>query len=227
MTPALRRSAAHVFVETLDAPTLAEADEHHLRRVLRLRAGEVVSLADNTGAWAEARLTADGLERVGDVHRAAASPSPMPTLICAVPKGDRPDLIVQKATEIGIGAVLFAEFERTVVRWDRRRAAAQLERLARVGREAAMQSRRLTLPHVELIPADDVRLHGGHVAVAEPAGAPFDRGATSTIVVGPEGGFTERELASWTRRVALSSNVLRVETAAIVAAHLLCTSATH
>ncbi len=225
MNPALRRSAAHVFVESLDAPVLSDADDHHLRRVLRLRAGDAMSLADNTGAWAEGHLTADGVERIGNVHSAA--PPMRPTLICAVPKGDRPDFIVQKATELGVGAVLFAPFERSVVRWDTRRAGGQLERLRRIGREAAMQSRRLTLPHVELITADDPRLHGRGVAAAEPGGPPFDAAWTSTIVVGPEGGFTEGELATWPRRVGLSSNVLRVETAAMVAAHLLCSAATH
>ena len=60
MNGALRRSAAHAFVGSLAAPTLDEADLHHLVRVLRLRDGEVVSVSDGHGAWRLCRLSAGG-----------------------------------------------------------------------------------------------------------------------------------------------------------------------
>lgn len=218
MNPVLRGSAAHVFVSSLESPELTDDDDHHLRRVLRIRDADVVTFCDGAGRWVAARLTAGGLVVESEPTTAAAFRSA--TVVSAIPKGDRPEWIVQKLTEIGATAIGFMDCARSVVRWDAARSAKQMERLRRIAREAAMQSRRVWLPRVlDVVSFDEAKL-SVTCAIADPDGGDLVAD-TDTILVGPEGGFTEGELNSVSRRVSLSPNVLRVETAALAAAFLL------
>jgi 16S rRNA (uracil1498-N3)-methyltransferase len=218
VNPVLRGSAAHVFVDSLDAPQLTVEDDHHLRRVLRIRDTDVITVGDGVGGWVNARLTIDGLA-VESERTLQAAPRAS-TVVSAIPKGDRPEWIVQKLTEIGATSIGFMDCARSVVRWDAARTLRQLERLRRVVREAAMQSRRLWLPEVlDVVPFEEA-IRSINCAIADPDGDELDA-AVETILVGPEGGFTEGELNSVGRRVRLSANVLRVETAALTAAFLL------
>jgi 16S rRNA (uracil1498-N3)-methyltransferase len=218
VNPVLRGSAAHVFVESLQSPELADADDHHLRRVLRVRESDVVTVSDGLGLWVTARLAAGGL-----VVNSAPTQDPRPrpaVVVTAIPKGDRPEWIVQKLTEVGATGIGFMDCARSVVRWDPERAARQRERLRRIAREAAMQSRRTWLPElVDVAPFEQV-MRTINCAIADPDGGALAP-EVDTILVGPEGGFTDGELACVTSRVALSTNVLRVETAALTAAILL------
>jgi 16S rRNA (uracil1498-N3)-methyltransferase len=219
VNPVLRGSAAHVFVSSLATPELTDEDDHHLRRVLRIRDADVVTIGDGAGKWVAARLTASGLEVESEpTSEVALRPA---TVISAIPKGDRPEWIIQKLTEIGATAIGFMDCARSVVRWDNARAAKQIERLRRIARQAAMQSRRVWLPRVlDVVPFDEAIIISANCAVADPDGGDL-AADTDTLLVGPEGGFTEGELNSVRPRVALSPNVLRVETAALAAAFLL------
>ena len=218
MNPALRGSAAHVFVESLAVPQLTGEDEHHLRRVLRIRESDVVTLSDGVGSWVTARLTADGLS-VTSVPVSDREPQ-RSVILSAIPKADRPEWMVQKLTELGATAIGFVECARSVVHWDERRADRQMQRLRRIARESAMQSRRVWLPQLlELVPFDEAAA-SSTCAIADPDGSPLTDDIDA-IMVGPEGGFTDRELELVPRRVTLSPNVLRVETAALAAAILL------
>jgi 16S rRNA (uracil1498-N3)-methyltransferase len=218
VNPVLRGSAAHVFTESLVAPRLSDDDDHHLRRVLRIRDADVITIGDGAGAWVEARLTADGVTVESEP---TFEPAPRPAVvISAIPKGDRPEWIVQKLTEIGVTSIGFMDCARSVVRWDAERARRQIDRMRRVAREAAMQSRRLWLPHMLDVVRFAEAASTASCAVAEPGGDALLAGV-DTVLVGPEGGFTEGELGLVARRVTLSANVLRVETAALTAAILL------
>jgi 16S rRNA (uracil1498-N3)-methyltransferase len=218
VNPLLRRSAAHVFVPTLDAPTLSDGDEHHLRRVLRVGPRDALTVSDGAGRWAPGLLGADGIELTGGV---VVEPRPAPRCVaCAVPKGDRPEWIVQKLTELGIDRIMLFEAARSVVRWDGAKVDRNLERLQRIAFDAAMQSRRVWLPTVERATWSDVIGLAG-VALADPdAASPVDA-AVQAIAIGPEGGFSPEELAVGVPTVSLGAQVLRVETAALVAAVLL------
>jgi 16S rRNA (uracil1498-N3)-methyltransferase len=222
MNPLLRNSEAHVFVESLSSPQLAFEDEHHLDRSLRLEETDPVSVSDGQGRWATATWSRRrGLELTSQIHTEPERPSL--TIGCAIPKGDRPELVVQKLTELGINRISFFETSRSVVHWDAERRSKQSERLNRIAREAAMQSRRTFLPRIEFTTFERIIEQNG-MAIAEPGGRdPIDAVVTG-ILIGPEGGFDRDELDFAVPKIGLSRHILRVETAAIVAAAMLVTS---
>lgn len=218
-----RRSAAHLIVDDVSSPRMAEEDRHHLAQVRRLRDGEILSVTDGRGSW---RLCAwsDGMLRsTTDVVR---EPSRVPLGVAfALCKSDRPETIVQKLTELGVDTIAPFVSARSVVKWDADKAKRNLERWRKVAREAVMQSRQVYLPIIEPVvgSVDDlVRIHDVGLAVAEPGGAAVSVDVTM-IAVGPEGGFTEEEIACFGDSVGLPGGVLRAETAAVVAGTLLVT----
>jgi len=214
MNPVLRSSAAHVFVDSVESPVVGVDDEHHLFRVMRLRDGETVTVSDGLGRWRATTVASGGLVPSGDVQ--VGEEPPVCTVATAIPKGDRLDWMVQKLTEVGVHEIVLVQFDRSVVRWDERKAAQQMARLRRIAREAAMQSRRTVVPIlIGPVPASDV-LTRPDAVLADPSG---DHGPLgSCVVIGPEGGFSPDEWELCPRRVCLGGTVLRVETAALVAA---------
>ena len=223
MNPDLRGSAAHVLVDDISAPSLGPNDRHHLGAVLRLRAGELVTATDGLGRWVRCRWAGDGVLQVdGPIVEPAPTVAGRPvTVACAIPKGDRPEWIVEKLTEIGVDRIVWVETARGVVRWTGDRAAKNRDRLAKVARSAAMQSRRTSMPSVEgPLPLAALIAEAGTV-VADPDGSAMLPEGAHTVVVGPEGGFDPSELPPDVPRVSLGSTVLRVETAAFLAGYLL------
>jgi 16S rRNA (uracil1498-N3)-methyltransferase len=225
-------ASAHVFVDGLaEAVALEGPEAHHLARVLRLRAGEVVTAADD-GAWRPYRVVAvSGVQvRLEASGPATREPVLRPALAVAfsITKGDKPELVVQKLTELGVDRILPVLSERSVVRPDPSRAASTLARWRRVALEAARQCRRSRLPEVaELAPIDALAGHPGIVIAEWGAPPPGDLGPPPgdelLAVVGPEGGFVPGEedaLRPWAR-VGLGPHVLRAETAAVAVAATL------
>lgn len=219
MTSALRACAAHVFVESVEHPQLSPDDHHHLFRVLRLRDGEAVGVSDGEGGWRITRVAGGTLATEGEPHR-DHPPTPC-RIAAAIPKGDRCEWMVQKLTELGVTDLWFVHCARGVVRWEGERGERQLERMRRVAREAAMQSRRTWLPnlHGPVSFAQAVALPSA--VIADPDGGALPAG--STVLVGPEGGFTDSESTA-APAVRLAGGVLRVETAALAAVVLLLNS---
>ncbi len=221
-----RRSAAtQIFVPSdvldVDGPIALDSDtEHHLSRVLRLRDGERVSVSDGAGRWRLAAVTLSGKSLGLEPTSAVAETQrerPTLTIATAIPKGDRVDWLVQKAVEIGVDTVQFLHAERSAVRWKADRAVKQVDRLTRIAREAARQSRRVWMPEVRApVPAADVLSTS---LVAEPGGRSVVAGDTF-VSIGPEGGWSPNELESAADQVQLGPNVLRTETAVLVAATL-------
>lgn len=219
MNPLLRNSEAHVFVDSLSDLKLAFEDEHHLDRSLRLEETDPVTVSDGQGRWATATWSRRrGLELTSQIHQDPERPGL--TIGCAIPKGDRPELVVQKLTELGINRISFFETKRSVVHWDDERRSKQHERLKRIAREAAMQSRRTFLPRIEFTGFERMLEQNG-MAIAEVGGRDPIDDAVHGILIGPEGGFDRDELDYAVPKIGLSRNILRVETAAIVAASML------
>ncbi len=235
----LRAAAALVFVEDLDSVNLCEDDSHHLGEVLRLKPGEVVVAANGAGAWRTCAFASSVLPRGAPGGRAAkagrfrlevAGPvhvmqRPLPRLEIAFSwaKTERTEWAVAKLAELGVDLLTPLVADRTVVRPDRAAAVRREGRLRRIAREAAMQSRRPFLPEISTSQTiDEVlgRSSACEIALAEPGGSQISL-ATPVVLVGPEGGWSERELALVGNKVSLADGILRIETAAVVAGTLL------
>jgi 16S rRNA (uracil1498-N3)-methyltransferase len=232
-SPAQIAATAHTYLERLDDHVVLTGEEgHHLQRVRRIREGEIVTGADGWGRWRVYEVTSTGS---GELVLDAATevghePHLVPALTVAVSltKGEKPELVVQKLTELGVDRIVLVAAARSVVRWDDAKAAANLERLRRVAREAGQQCRRARVPEVDgPVAPGDLAGHPGLV-VAGPDGVPapelrFPRGGEWMVAVGPEGGFDATELDQFgdAPRLAVGGFVLRAETAAIAVAAAL------
>ena len=215
----------HVFVASLEDPQLDEDDRHHLTTVLRLRPGDALTISDGHGRWRQARYGgSDAIEPGGPIVEVPAPALPA-TVAFALVKGNKPELVIQKLTELGVDRIVPLVAERGVVRWDADKIERQMTRWHRIIREAAMQSHRTRLPTLEQ-PVDAAEwLHRPEVAAAHFGGLRIGPGDRS-IAVGPEGGWSDAELeAAGSRTVSLGDTVLRTETAAIAAATLLSANA--
>jgi 16S rRNA (uracil1498-N3)-methyltransferase len=232
--PVLVQAAAMVFVDDLSAPALTEADAHHLHDVLRLRPGEAVIASDGRGGWIPCRL--DGPPDARGRRTSAtvvltptgpastqSRPAPAVTVAFAPTKGDRPDWVVQKLTELGVDRIVPLLTARSVVRWEGERGRRAVERLARVAREAAAQCRRTRLPEVDPVSTLEAlrSAFGPALVLAQPGGGPPSLDRTA-VAVGPEGGWDPDEVARFGPGVGLGPTVLRAETAAVAAGTLLC-----
>jgi 16S rRNA (uracil1498-N3)-methyltransferase len=236
--------APRFVLEGLDAGartvTFDGEQTRHLSRVLRLGAGDLVVVVDGRGREWSVRLTevtaraAAGLvlaERTGD----GESPLHL-TLAQGVPKSDKMDLIVRMVTELGAAAVRPLVFERTVTRAANDRWRTRHERWQRIAREAAKQCGRAVVPPVSppvTLPAwlEEPDDRGLMVCLWEGEPAPLaDRlppgpVRRATLVVGPEGGLAEGEVARLAGAGAvlagLGPRILRTETAGPVGIALL------
>ena len=216
-----------------DVVTLTGDEAHHAAVVSRMRRGERVLLSDGAGTMAEGvidRAERDAVEVV--VHRVerVAEPSPRIAIAQALAKGDRAELAVQAATELGVDAIVPWQARRSVVRWQGERGERSLERWRKVVREAGKQAIRPRMP--EVLPVVDTaglaRMADAWLLVALDPAAPAsiarvpldpeargDRGVL--LVVGPEGGIEPGEIeaieAAGGVRASLGPHVLRTSTA--------------
>ena len=213
-----------------------DGDEgRHAADVRRLRIGEPVDLTDGMGTLLRATVTEvhrGGLvAEVGSVERVAA-PAPRLTVVQALAKGGRDEQAVETMTEVGVDEVVGWQAERCIARWTDRSAA----RWSDTARAAAKQARRAWWPTVTgpASTADVARRCAEadlavvlHEAATEPlAGLVVPPDATVVVVVGPEGGISDRELSQLTeaggRAVRLGDTVLRASTAGAAALAVLC-----
>ncbi len=219
-----------------------ESDLHHLRDVLRLGPGDEIAVTDGSAGQAVARITSIGTaSATAEVVRLLPDAStPDVTLAVGLVRGPKMELVVQKATEIGVTRIVPVTMRRSVVRLGAAEGRERAGRWRRIAAEAAKQSQRATLPSVEE-PVEFAQLAGvlaGMDAVLVPweesagdgVGEALRRaGATArsrvAVVVGPEGGMEPAEVdalaAFGAVPVTLGRTVLRAETAAIVAAALV------
>jgi 16S rRNA (uracil1498-N3)-methyltransferase len=204
------------FVADLEQPELEPDEHHHLQRVRRLRVGAPLTVGDGAGAFRSVTF-GPTLEVSGPIETVPA-PAPPITIGFALTKGDKPELVVQKLTELGVDRLQPFVAERSVTRWDTEKAARNVARWRVIAREAAAQAHRPHLPDIADVATFAV-VAVGPACLAVPDGEAIDRSCT-TILVGPEGGWSPAELAAIERRVRLGPHVLRAETAALAAGAL-------
>jgi len=219
---------------------LPEAVDHHARRVLRLQPGAALVLFDGKGCEFAATLepppandnTSHFQARIhegGPVDREAKLPI---TLVQAMSTLEKVDWLVEKAVELGIGRLIVAPSERSLVRLDGPRRERRAQRWRDIAVAACSQCGRNRIPEVLLAMSLDEAVQSargpGANWILDPravTGLDARNHAAATLVVGPEGGFTQEEtamaLALGYRAVRLGARILRTETAGLVAASAL------
>lgn len=212
--------APHVLVDDLAALDADDRTWHHLLRVRRARVGAALTATDGRGRWRPCRIASTTvLEAAGEIV-ALDRPEPHITVAFALTKGGKPELVVQKLTELGVDRIVPFRAARSVVRWDDDKADAAVDRLGAVARSAVEQSKRCWLPIVGSIVDVATVASWGAVRVDRDGGRPSL--ARSVVAVGPEGGWDDHERTLLPTAVGLGPHVLRAETAALTAGALLC-----
>ena len=234
--------------ETGATVTLSAEESAHAARVLRLRPGEEVRLLDDENLWEAVLESVDPKETTARVTALCPSPEApaQAVLFQGLPKADKLELIAQKGTELGMRALWPVEMERSVARADKAdKADKKRERLSRIALEAAKQSGRAHVPEIahtiSFAKALDQLSYFDLVLVAweEEHSLPMSQAiarytlAHGTpervgIVIGPEGGISQREWEQLKERgavsVTLGRRILRTETAGLCALSVLWTA---
>jgi 16S rRNA (uracil1498-N3)-methyltransferase len=212
---------------------VVEGDEaRHAVVVRRTRLGEEVVLVDGAGTSATCAVTATSKSTLtASVSAVAVLPEPSPhvTVVQAIPKGDRGELAVEVLTEIGVDRIVPWAAARSVGVWRGERAERSLAKWRSTARESGKQSRRAWFPEVTPMASTEevvaLAADAGlavvlHEAATSPlALLPVGDAASILVVVGPEGGITEEELAALgaAHVVRLGESVLRTSTAGVAA----------
>lgn len=221
-----------------DVVALDGDEGRHAATVRRIRIGEQVVLSDGAGTSATCTVTETGKASLSlriDSLGYAARPVPHVTVVQAIPKGDRGELAVEMLTEIDVDRIVPWAAARSVAVWRGDRAVKSLARWRTTARAASKQARRSWLPEVtEQVSTDEVvELLGQadlavvlHESAQVPLAAlPLEGVERVVVVVGPEGGLTDEELAAFSSAggevVRLGSSVLRTSTAGVVAVSAL------
>lgn len=217
------------------------ADVRHIRNVLRMKPGEQVVISDGRDrdyyCFVEELSADEVLVRVQEETEAAELPAHL-VLYQGLPKGDKMELIIQKAVELGAFRIVPVAMKRSVVKLDEKKAAARVSRWNGIAESAAKQSGRGIVPEVGplmsyaealreaekgdllLVPYENAR---GMEATREALDL-LKKGQTVSIFIGPEGGFDPGEIAAaeaaGARTISLGRRILRTETAGLTALSL-------
>ncbi|MFD0715069.1 RsmE family RNA methyltransferase [Paenibacillus sp. GCM10027626] len=223
-------------------------DAHHAVRVMRMEAGDCVIVSDGVSRAALVRAAAVTPSRVeADIVEwlpMNGEPRWSVTVAQSLPKGDKMELVIQKGTEIGAAAFIPFQSERMIVQYDSKKEAKRIERWSKIAKEAAEQAHRSRIPPVAAVQswrgllgeiagydlvlfcyekeneAEQAGLRAAIHAFRSSHRALSDNELKVMLIVGPEGGFTEREAAEAEAAGAvlagLGKRILRTETAALV-----------
>jgi 16S rRNA (uracil1498-N3)-methyltransferase len=200
------------FVEKITHPAVLSPEEsRHALRVLRLGPGDRVTVFDPHETWTGEIESTAGKVTIRLVEQIAAPRLPPVVVAAAAPKGARLDWMVEKLAELGVAEFIPVKFARSVAE----PGEAKKKRLEKIARAAAKQS---GAPVMKISPEKAVGQLPADAWLAAPGGAERPPTGGGCVVVGPEGGLTSEEEARFARRFSLGPTILRIETAAVVAA---------
>ena len=208
-------------------------EAQHISRVLRMKKGDTVTLCDGAGYFYEATLCGfdekSVTAEINSVRKAQTEPNVQITIFQGVPKNPKLETIVQKATEIGVVKIVPMDTKRAVAKLDK---SSKVDRLRKIAREAAKQSKRGIVPAVcEPISFKEAVKEA---AKADIAIIPYEeerevslkkalsgkKAQSVSIMIGPEGGFEKDEVLLAKENgiisVTLGRRILRTETAPLV-----------
>ncbi|WP_309128527.1 16S rRNA (uracil(1498)-N(3))-methyltransferase [Microbacterium sp.] len=208
--------------------TLTGAEAKHAAVVRRVRVGESVSIGDGSGVWLEGSVEDVSASQVSvRIARRSVQDEPESRIVLAqaLAKGDRDELAVQAACELGVDEIVPWQAARSVSRWEGAKAAKGRERWSSIVREAAKQAHRAWIPDVAEVQSTArlaQRAAGSRMLLLDPwadtqLSSIRPDGREIVLVVGPEGGIAPEELerleAAGAERVRLGDTVLRTSTA--------------
>jgi 16S rRNA (uracil1498-N3)-methyltransferase len=216
------------FVAKEQIPSITGSDVHHIKDVLRMKVGEQLELLDGTGKIYEAKISELKKDKIIceilSTHIEVSEPKAKVTLAQCLPKAKKMELIIQKCTELGIDQIIPILSERTIARREK------TDRWRTIAREAAEQSGRSIIPEISpLIKFEDLLKIKDRFDLAlipwelerkttlKSALKGLARGGRLLILIGPEGGFSTKEVelaksAGFTP-LSLGIRILRTETA--------------
>lgn len=221
-----------LFVPPEDFPNITGADAHYVRAVLRLKSGDRLELLDGTGQVYEAEIIGLAKSQVQvkiiSSRPAGNEPRVKVTLAQALPKGSKMDFVIEKSVELGVNRIIPVLTERTIGK------NAKLDRWRKLAKEAAEQSGRAIIPEISALTnfTDILKLKSQFDLTLIPwelekeislksilTTQPPNQLTTILIVIGPEGGFSQKEVEQaraigW-QTVSLGKRILRTETAGL------------
>ena len=216
---------------------LSKDDEHHVLHVMRMKKNDEIEVVDE-GKVFLCRIDDISPLKISVVHEISSDVEIKEdiTLLFALTKGDKVDLVLQKATELGVKKVALITSERTVVSYDNKDVDKKLLRFKKIMKEASEQSHRVIIPellgifNLKNLPKE-VYSDLNYVAYEKDASMTSEmfkglqKGKSISILIGPEGGFSEQEVNNLTNlgfvRTSLGKRILRAETAALYALSVL------
>lgn len=211
------------------------SDVNHIRNVLRMKPGETVRVSDGRGSCydgvIEALQTDEIIVRLSG-EKIESTELPVETVLFqGLPKSDKMELIIQKNTELGVSAIVPVATSRAVVKLDEKKADNKVKRWNSIAESAAKQSKRTLIPEVRSVmsfkqalaeaSAFDIKLmpyeNAEGMAFTRKCIGEIKTGAKVAIFIGPEGGFSEEEVAAASAAgfvpITLGRRILRTETA--------------
>ncbi|MDY6826052.1 MAG: 16S rRNA (uracil(1498)-N(3))-methyltransferase [Bacillota bacterium] len=223
---------------------LIDDDINHVYRVLRLKCGEAVTVADGRGKAFSGEVTVSRPDKVEIILRSPlniAKPSLQLNLLQSLPKSGKFDLIVRQAVELGIHGIVPVIMERSIPSRNSRQEEKRIKRWRNIARSAAAQCRRPDLPSIEMprhftsivpqvaqfrtiVPWEKEK----SLALADALQRPLSGGQNVLLFIGPEGGFSDAEMKvlhqAGAETVYLGPRILRTETAAIASMVMIQTA---
>jgi 16S rRNA (uracil1498-N3)-methyltransferase len=211
----------------------------HISKVLRLRVGDHVSVSDGESMLYDVEIKSIGAGKVSGAALKSTLftlPEKNLTVFQGLPKGRKMDLIVEKLTEVGVEKIVPVVMSRSIPEYGDDRKAKRSERWRTIAAEASKQSKRMRAPEVDEILTweEALKLLSKYDSVLVPYEGRRDQrldadlsgpGNKYAVFIGPEGGFEESEITTLeglgANTFSLGDNILRTETAAIVAAALI------
>lgn len=229
------------FTQTISAEggIISGDDAKHISRVLRMKVGELLTACDTKGydydCLIESLSDREVSLRVLEVRPSQSEPDVRVSLYQAMPKGDKLELIIQKAVELGVDSITPVMTRRCVSKPDSKSMAKKLERYNRIALEAAKQSGRGKVPQVcpmlDLPQAlDEMAQTSCPILFYENATAPAKQvidgaGKEIAVLIGSEGGFDESEVELAIQKgcqvLSLGKRILRCETAPLAALSII------
>ena len=215
--------------------TITGSDVNHIKHVLRMKPGEKIRISSREGRdlFCVVSEVADTFVQADILNEEAPSTelSEKIYLFQGIPKGDRMETVIEKAVELGVYEIIPVAMKYCVVKLDAKKEAARVSRWQKLAEAAAKQSKRSVINYrgaVEYAASCDVCLvpyenETGMKSLKE-AAASIKQGDSVSVLIGPEGGFAEEEIAlvrNGMQVVSLGRRILRTDTAGIAVMAML------